>query len=165
MNDENIISNKYYLDSNFLIAYLIKGHDLHKRARLKFIDLAEKNGLLFLSPLVIDETWYKTKYILEKKENIGEKSFKDYYDNFKDVMDLIEEKNFIKIVQLKENLLEGCLKALNIIKEYNLRPHDAFHLAIMRDNDIFNIVTLDSDFSKETNKTKLKENGFNVIEY
>jgi len=162
MNNDDKKSFKVYLDSNFLLSYWIKDHKYYDDARKKFFELIEKELEIFISPLVLDEVWYKMSKLLRDKVSYN-KQFRDYYDKFKEMMNYIEERNLVKLIQFKSNLVFGCREALENIKEFNFKTHDAFHLAMMKDNEIYAIVTKDSDFTKAENKMRLEKKGFQVI--
>ncbi len=156
---------KVYADSNFLISYWIRGHDNYNIARMRFFELIEKNVQFFISPLVIDECWYKIYKIWKDHNRESQKSFNEFYQEFRELLDFIISSSFFTIIQLGDDLCNGCKEALENIKIYNFRPHDAFHLAMMKDNQIFSIITKDSDFTKQLNQEKLQKQGFQIISF
>lgn len=165
MNNENKLSEKVYIDANFLISYWIPKHEFHNAACLCFFKLIESNSRIFLSPLVIDETWYIIWHILKRQNLPPETPFKNFYQDFKKLLNFIISFPLVEVVQLKHNLVAGCQQALENIKIYNFKPHDAFHLAMMEDNQISAIITKDSDFTKVSNKKKLERKGITVISF
>jgi len=163
--NERGFSQKVFIDANFLIAYWIPHHEFHNAAKKKMFELIANNSLLFLDWLIIDEVWYKIWHLL-KNEFLGEgKPFKNFFENFKKILDFIEKSSYIQIIQFRNNLIQKCYEALFNVKKYNLRPHDAFHLAIIKDHQISILVTKDSDFLRESNKTRLEKEGIKVIDF
>ena len=165
MNNENVLPKKVYVDSNFLISYWLPEHENYEQARLQFFELMENNSQISLSPLVIDESWYKIYKIWESQNPSIQRPFYEFYQQFKELLDFVIFSPFLKIIQFRKNLTNGCQQALENIKAYNFRPHDAFHLAMTENNRISAIVTKDSDFTKESNKRKLEEKGFKIISF
>lgn len=165
MNNGELSSKEIYADANFLISYWLPNHENYEEARLKFLELIEKDCQFNISPLIIDECWYKIHYILKNQNNSIQKSFNEFYQDFKELLDFVISSNFFKIIQFSNNLVNGCQGALENIKNYNFRPHDAFHLAMMEDNQVSAIVTKDSDFTKQSNKKKLKQKGIEIVDF
>jgi len=144
------LSDTYYLDSNFLIAYFVRNHDDHNSSRKLMFKLFEKNKKLFISCLSLDETLYKVKETLEIQiPKNRRKPFKDFYGEFMLIVDSILNNPHIKIVQFEKDLNQGVKNVIENIKNYNLGPRDAFHLALMQDLEIGDIVTKNKkDFEK-----------------
>ncbi len=71
---------------------------------------------------------------------------------------LLNSENFY-VVQFNDSK-NGVLKALENIKEFKLRPRDAFHLAYMRDKGIKEIITNDKDFLREQENMEIKVIGY-----
>lgn len=165
MNNKNEVAKDIYADSNFLISYWLPDHENYKQACLKFFELIEKNYQFIVSPLIVDECWYKIWYIWKKQNPSNQKPFYEFYQDFKELLNFVVSTKFFKIIQFKGDLGNGCRQALENIKTYNFKPHDAFHLAMIEDNQIFFIVTKDSDFTKESNKRKLEEKGIRIITF
>jgi predicted nucleic acid-binding protein len=165
MNSESLLAKEVYADANFLISYWLPKHEDYEQARLRFFELIENNFQIALSPLVIDESWYKIYKIWESQNPSIQKPFHEFYQNFKELLDFIISSQFLKIIQFRNDLVNGCRQALENIKTYNFRPHDAFHLAMMEDSQISTIVTKDSHFTKQSNKRKLEEKGIKVISF
>ncbi len=165
MNSENLLPKEVYADANFLISYWLPKHEDYKQARLRFFELIEKDYQFTVSPLIIDECWYKIRYIWEKQNPSIQKSRRESYQEFKELLNFIISSQFLRIIQFRNNLVNGCRQALENIKTYNFRPHDAFHLAMVEDNRISAIVTKDSDFTKQSNKRKLEGKGIKIVNF
>jgi len=54
----------------------------------------------------------------------------------------------MKFIQFEKDLVLGIRNAIDNICIYDLKPHDAFHYAMIRDLGINCIVTKDKDFNK-----------------
>ena len=117
-----------FLDANFII-YL--NLDV-KKVENFYIKVLQEDQLA-LDPLVIDEVIYISK----KKYNV----------NFNDTISFLDE------VVLPNSLIlpirkEDYDKAKELILQYNLKPSDAFHVAIMLNNSISKIISEDKDFDR-----------------
>jgi len=117
-----------FLDANFII-YL--NLDV-KKVENFYIKVLQEDQLA-LDPLVIDEVIYISK----KKYNV----------NFNDTISFLDE------VVLPNSLIlpirkEDYDKAKQIMLQYNLKPSDAFHVAIMLNNSISKIISEDKDFDR-----------------
>jgi hypothetical protein len=117
-----------FLDANFII-YLNLGV---KEVENFYIKVLQEDRLA-LDPLVIDEVIYVSK----KKYNV----------NFNDTISFLDE------VVLPNSLIlpirkEDYDKAKELILQYNLKPSDAFHVAIMLNNSISKIISEDKDFDR-----------------
>jgi predicted nucleic acid-binding protein len=117
-----------FLDANFII-YLNLGV---KEVENFYIKVLQEDRLA-LDPLVIDEVIYISK----KKYNV----------NFNDTISFLDE------VVLPNSLIlpirkEDYDKAKELILQYNLKPSDAFHVAIMLNNSISKIISEDKDFDR-----------------
>ena len=166
MNENTEIPKKIYADANFLISYWINEHENHERACKLFFELIEKDFVIFISPLVLDETWYKIREILKKLKDVVDIPFKDFYQKFKKLFEFIVNFPYFRIIQFRNDfLIQGCREALENIRRYNFRPHDAFHLALVKDNKIGAIITVDSDFTKSRNKELLEKEGIKIVTF
>ena len=117
-----------FLDANFII-YL----NLGVKEVVNFYIKVLQEDRLALDPLVIDEVIYISK----KKYNV----------NFNDTISFLDE------VVLPNSLIlpirkEDSDKAKELILQYNLKPSDAFHVAIMLNNSISKIISEDKDFDR-----------------
>ena len=150
----DIKNEKIYLDANFLIYWFIsKKPELRKRARCLLAEFLVGKNELCCSALTFDEAWYgiRKEY---NQQNCSELSC-----NKNPLFEKLE--NFTKTISLKVNVIQfgdvkkGIFEALNNVKKFGLRPRDAFHLAIMRDNDLDIIVTDDNDFIRNRDQMDL----------
>jgi predicted nucleic acid-binding protein len=117
-----------FLDANFII-YL----NLGVKEVVNFYIKVLQEDRLALDPLVIDEVIYVSK----KKYNV----------NFNDTISFLDE------IVLPNSLIlpirkEDYDKAKELILQYNLKPSDAFHVAIMLNNSISKIISEDKDFDR-----------------
>jgi len=165
MNKENKLPKEVYADANFLISYWLPEHENYEQARIQFFELIENNSQIALSPLVIDESWYKIYKIWENQNRYIQKPFHEFYQEFKELLDFVISSPLLKIIQFRDNLVNGWQQELENIKTYHFRPHDAFNLAMMERNNIFAIITKDSHFTKGSNRKKLEKKGIKVISF
>lgn len=145
-----------YLDANFLVDWFIrKQPDLRKRARALLAHFFSRGIILALSSLTIDEVWKGIKEEIKEEKEItywDERVFFSLQDFTKKILENPEK---IHIIQF-QNLQSSIMEALNNIQVFHLQPRDAFHLAIMKDNEIMAIVTRDEKFIKQQSKMGIK---------
>lgn len=152
---KNNNSKVIYLDANFLVDWFIrKQPTIKKRARILLVKLLTQFDILTFSPLTIDESWKGIK------EEIDIKRFHSYsediiFSQLENFTKKILTHNKMKIVQL-QNLRDGILYALNLLRRFLLEPRDSFHLAIMKDNEIIFIVTRDEKIIKNQSQIGIK---------
>ncbi|MBU4347003.1 type II toxin-antitoxin system VapC family toxin [Patescibacteria group bacterium] len=143
--DTNTKGEKIYFDANFLIYWFIsKEPELKKRARSLLAEFLINNNDLYSSALALDEAWWGIKDEYNQQNGVN------FSCGDNDVFEKLSQ--FTKLILAKLNLAQfadiknGVEDALDNIKNFNLKPRDAFHLATMKDNGIKIIVTGDEDF-------------------
>ena len=119
-----------YLDANFFIfTNLVDTKGKQARCILKEITQGKQ---AITSSLALDEVmWVFLKHNLKHE-----------------IKKIIEEIYSIKNLEVKEVSSLIPLKAVQFMEEHNLKPRDAFHLAVMKQFGITEIVTDDKDFDK-----------------
>lgn len=143
MNIED--QKEIYLDANFLVYWFIsKEPELKKRARLLLVSFLTTKKGLYSSALAFDEAWWgiKNEYNHQKGVKLScsnELVFKEL-ERFTNL--ILPKLNLIQFLDVRN----GIVEALNYTKVFGLKPRDAFHLAIMRHNNITMIATDDGDF-------------------
>ncbi len=120
-----------YLDANFFVIYnfdrTIKGE---KARKILSEIIAGKKAIT--SSLALDEVMWVI--IKNKKIRALRETIEDIYAALN--------------LTVKEVASHIPLDALAIIEKYNLKPRDAFHVAIMKSFGVTEIVSDDSDFEK-----------------
>lgn len=148
---------KIYLDANFLVYWALpKNPEIRKQVRFLLAKILEKN--LGTSCLAIDEAWNGIKKT-HNEINTTQLGCADepIFSLIKNFTEKITKK--IEILQFNDKI-NGINEALRNIEKFKFRPRDAFHLAIMKDNNVANLVSNDSDFIK-----KEKQIGVNIINF
>lgn len=145
-----------YLDANILVALKNEDSSFHQRAVILLESLFKNNYFLMISPLVLDEFLYVVLYLLKlkKKKNIHElleKSLKDIFQIVKVINPPTSKKAQLRVVEL--------------MKKYNLRPRDAFHLLTILSSKIESCATFDSDFVQVKKKKLIKVFNSPPIDY
>ena len=148
-------NNKIYLDSNFLVYWALpKDNGVKKKVRVWLAKFLSSRAVLTTSCLAIDEAWHGIKQTYNKQNDtsIGcaEEPIYSQLNNF--TSELIKKINIIQFSDPKA----GTQKALEYVKNYKLKPRDAFHLAIMKNNFIEEIITNDSDFERIKSNADIK---------
>ena len=148
---------KIYLDANFLVYWALpKTPEIRKWVRFLLAKILEKN--LGTSCLAIDEAWNGIKKTHNEINNtqLG-CADTPIFPLIKDFTEKIIKK--IEILQFNDGI-DGINEALKNIEKFKLKPRDAFHLAIVKDNNIDYLVSDDSDFIKRE-----KQIGVNIINF
>ncbi len=141
---------KCYLDSNIIIAAKDKDSRFHPRAKKILLKLIEKNYLLCLSPLVLDEALFQIQYLLRRR---------GLFKKEKEIL-----RDFVTSIFLLPNITlvnppltqKAQIKVVKFITQYQLRPRDAYHLLIIKSHKIDNIATFDKDFVSVAKVEKIK---------
>lgn len=128
-----------YLDANFFIFAKLSTDTKGSRAR-NILNQIVSGKRAITSSLALDEVMWI--FIKNKQINM--------------LRPIIEEIYTIKNLEVKEVSATTPLIALEFIEKYNLKPRDAFHLAIMESFNVKEIVSDDSDFDKVKNIKRIK---------
>lgn len=148
MASKHPLQGDVYLDANFLIAYFVPHHPHAKKAGKIFAKLLINKNKLNLTALTLDECFNGIVFTL--RNQIGNNSFPHakFFDYLKQVLSTLLSNKKITIRQYEKSLQDGSINALHNIKNYTLKPRDAFHLSYMQDLGITYIVSFDSHFDK-----------------
>lgn len=140
--------NRCYLDSNVLINFKNVDSSFHERTKELLTELASASCKLCISSLTLDEFLYQLQQILiyQKQKNI----FRKLSLALKSILDLPRLTLVSPPVNKRDHL-----KIVKYMKNYNLRPRDAYHLLVMKNNKINHFATFDQDFKKVFKKENL----------
>lgn len=119
----------YFLDTVFIVALFVSNDQWHPQA----VEIYEqiKNEKLIISKLVIAET------VTVLKNKLKTKDINEIYMNISSFFDVIDDNlNY-------DEAMEEFLKYDSTISFF-----DAMYVAIMKKEDIINIVSFDDDFDK-----------------
>lgn len=143
----NTNGGKIYFDANFLIYWFIsKEPELKQRTRCLFAKFLVNKNSLYSSPLAFDEAWWGIKKEYNQQNNVNLACFDNLiFNELEKFTNAILPK--LKVIQFS-NVNNSIIDAMNHIRNFKLNPRDAFHLAVMKDNDISIIATGDGDFIK-----------------
>jgi len=140
-------TKKCYLDSNILVGLKHQNSIFHKKSKNLLKKLIRNSFKLYISPLVLDEFLFQVKIILGRQNN--NRLLKKYL------------KEILKLPSLyvvnPPRTKEKQILALNFMKEFNLRPRDAYHLLTAKENKINYLLTFDKDFKKVFQKGTVKK--------
>ncbi len=119
-----------YIDSNIFIFPLIYDNDQANQS-MEILTKIENNEITaYTSILTWDEVTYVVNKIMGKADSIGSgKKFINYPN--------------LRFITADINII---IKAQEIMKNYNIKPRDAIHVASALSKNIHNIVSDDSDF-------------------
>ena len=132
---------KCYLDANILINFKNIDSSFHKQTKELLTKLANTSSELCVSSLTLDEFLYQLRWILiyQKQKDI----FRKLSLALRSILDLPKLTLVNPSIERKDHL-----KIIKYMEDYNLRPRDAYHLSIMKNNKITHFATFDQDFKK-----------------
>ena len=128
------MSNAYFLDTSFIIAYAINTDNQHKKTEL-------------LEDIILNKPCYINNSILNKCITVS-------YNKTKDLK-ISQEVYYILIDNFKilneYNIVNYNAKTIDLFNKHNgkLSFTDAGIITTMKDNNIFNLLTFDTQFKKE----------------
>lgn len=134
--------SRCYLDANFLIYYKNEDAPQHEIVLSKLAELIKNKVDVFISPLVIDE-FIHAMLLSVKKKRASAKGLRELKKSLVEIFSF----PFLKIIEIPTDTTSQ-LKVLDMMKEYNLQPRDAYHLLIMLSNSVDTFATFDKDFHK-----------------
>lgn len=122
----------YFLDTTFIVALFVSNDDWHNQAVQVYQKI--KGNKLVISHLVIAETIAVLKNKLETKD------IKEIYRNLPNFFNVIEDSAFY------DDAMSEFIKYDSTISFF-----DAMYVALMKKEEINEIVSFDSDFDKVDN--------------
>ena len=121
-----------YLDANFFIFALLDNTERGEKARKIYREIIDGTYQALTSSLALDEVMWVL--IKNRRSHLLRIAVEGIYSTPN--LEVVEVSSLIP------------LTALDIIEEYGLNPRDAFHVAIMKENKIKEIISDDGDFDK-----------------
>ncbi|MBI4129872.1 type II toxin-antitoxin system VapC family toxin [Candidatus Roizmanbacteria bacterium] len=130
-----------FLDSNILIAFKIEFSPFHTQAIRIITQCIEEKNALVISPLVLDETIHS----ILQSYRIVRKKF-EYTDLRTAITELLLLPTLTIINPPTDN--RSQLTVIEYMKNYKLRPRDAYHLLTIKAHEIDSFATFDRDFER-----------------
>jgi len=153
----NSLIKACYLDANTLIYLKNEDSPFYSKTSALIEYLVTEDYRLFISSLVIDEFLYGFKFHLGNKKI----KTKDIFISLnKALSEILALPNLELVNPPSEKNLQ--LKVVEMMKDYNLFPRDAYHLLMMTENKIKFFATFDNDF-KNVFKKKIIISPFSFI--
>ncbi len=152
----NLLQKNAFIDTNIFL-YTLKSNNKFSKACNSYISKVKYGELKgFLSPLVINELFYKlimieiseTKKIDLTKSKVYIKENPEIIPRLKKSIKAIEEIYLYDGIEILNIGKQISKFSLELSKEYGLLPNDATHAATCKFYNIENIVTNDGDFQK-----------------
>jgi len=141
-----------YWDASFIVNFVYEGGLYHRQTADFMARLDASDTISFFSTLTLDEVYFILLQVAIERDH-GPRSFWRVYNAdpvivpHLDALDELTEEWIthprLRIVAADPAL---SLDALANMRHYHLLPRDAFHLAMMRQYGITDLVTLDADF-------------------
>lgn len=132
---------KCYLDSNFLVYIKNENSPYFQRASSLICELISKEVVLYISPLALDE--FLHSFLMELRQ----KNYIDIYSGLQKALDSILKLPKLCLINPPVEI-EAQKRIVGLMKKYQLRARDAYHLLTMVYNKIDSFATFDSDFKK-----------------
>lgn len=133
---------KIYFDASFIISLLTKEHVFNGAARNKLNVI--QNQSIYISALTLDECVFNLNYYSKDKDITAGL-----------INNLISDLDGLK--ELDQNVNFNSFKTyLSFWKQSRLKPRDAMHIFLMKQNKIKTIATFDKDFIKYQKELKIK---------
>jgi len=129
---------KCYLDTNILIGFKHEDSIFYKRSKKLLKNLISESFTLYISPLVLDEFLFQIKLILQRQQ-----IYKLINEYLREILNIPK----LKIINPPLSKQKQH-QVLNYMEKYSLRPRDAYHLLIIKENKISHFATFDKDFKK-----------------
>jgi predicted nucleic acid-binding protein len=156
--DHALLPTAVYLDANLLISWHLPQHQWHRPARELMAALSARRANIHVSPLAIDEAWWRLlirfyerdhglntwRSDLLRRDPTIPQTYQPELRKF--TSDLLSFRRLRVIDQTRSKAL--VCQALDNIRDHSLAPRDAFHLALARAIGVPNIVTNDVQFQK-----------------
>ncbi|MDP2649668.1 MAG: type II toxin-antitoxin system VapC family toxin [bacterium] len=139
-----------YIDANFIVAYFVFVHTSHAKAAILMAQLLSNNNTLCFSPLSLDEAFNKIYEELKKSAPTSLRGYSHahFFTELKNALDILLQHRQMRLRQFENNLNQGATNALDNVRDFTMRPRDAFHVAYMQDLNIKYVVSKDTGFDK-----------------
>ena len=142
-----------YWDASFIVNSAHADARWHKECESFNAHLLQSQTISYVSTLALDESWFTLLQFMIN-DDYPDKSFwrvvnddSSVIANYVDRLEKITEDFYanpqIRVVSIGSRAPRGALKNM---REFDLLPRDAMHLAAMRQYKIEHIVTTDADF-------------------
>src|SRR4030042_3421900 len=154
-----------YCDANFLVALSagsVKQPELKKRACILFAKLLISGCKTIASPLTFDEMWLGIRREIGAKnilnnlrfgvnkflnnKQVEYYSYTEIFPYLQDFTDELLKHRNLSIIQFND-AQKGVKNSLQNIKNFKLKPRDAFHLSYVNDNGATHFITNDGHFN------------------
>lgn len=155
-SDASIYPPVVYVDANFLIYLFYEGHNWQERARSWWFRLIAEGTVLAISNLALDETWFSLVSCLYKKDNPNKQihpkrlwwaaCVQKYLTVLRNCHNFVTTYSRTGRIRLVGTKYETVEKAFNLMSSVPLMPRDAFHVALLQQENIDAILTIDPDF-------------------
>ena len=160
------LPNRLYWDSSFLVNIAFAAAKFHKACTDYYYLLKEERVPVLVSNLTLDETWY-ILLKLESEQLYKTPTFWDIYrqepdrlrpilKKLRDFTRRLERLSHITFVGTEAGSYD---QALQTMEKHLLLPRDAYHWAIMQDQEISTLATTDTDFTRIPGVTIYTCNG------
>ena len=144
---------KCYLDSNILVYYKDENSPFKEKAQAIISTLVPDEYELYISSLVLDEFIHSLLFILKQRGVQSSGKFRLLNEGLNSILQFAHMRIVNPPVSKESNM-----KVIEIMKDFNLGPRDAYHFLIMQENNIEYFATFDNDF-----KSVFKKNIFRKI--
>lgn len=138
-----------YLDANFLIFLHDPGTPFYSKAETILKKLIAEGFIIYASSLVLDE-------FLMGSLRLSGKSATEMKENLKLGLKTVFKMPNFNLVNPPQNF-QRHLQVVDLMARFSLKPRDAYHLLIMKENKIKYFATFDNDFDNVFQKGLVKK--------
>lgn len=132
---------KCYIDANVLVSYQLSKSPFHSASKNILKKLYRDRVETYTSPLALDEYTHAIKRVLlHKKLQPIDRILQQTLHN-------ITALRNVKLINPPPNM-DAQKLILDYMKNYSLKPRDAYHLLTMKHHTISHFATFDTDFKK-----------------
>lgn len=143
-------TKKCYLDANVLIYFKDISSLYHSESVALIEKLVKEKFEILISPLCLDEFLHAVSLYLKNIKS------KNYEEDLKDHLNSILSIPNLSLVNPSKNK-DLQIKVVDFMVHFSIRPRDAYHLFIMKENKIKFMATFDSDFKIVFQKGLVKQ--------
>ncbi|MDO8508955.1 MAG: type II toxin-antitoxin system VapC family toxin [Nanoarchaeota archaeon] len=130
--EQELKFDEVYLDANLFIYASIDTEEIGKNARAIIEKVKKGHYKAYTTSLTFDEFIYQI----------------NKYNNRETAVEAAELFLKLENLEIISTNMQTIIKMIEVYKETNLKPRDAFHLASMKQKDIKTIISSDPDFDK-----------------
>lgn len=133
-----------YLDANVLVYFKDTRSPHFSKAKRLIKKLLDNDYQLAVSPLVLDEFFYVTRYVLANQAKLSQAQL---YQRLNSILEEIFRLPSLSIVVTPATPTHQR-QVVRLMEQFNLQPRDAYHIMTLLANKVACLATFDKGFDK-----------------